>query len=155
MSAKEGVELRMMEENMKFDETAGKWRVGYPFLQDPKVLKDNYKTVLRMAETLERRLEKAGIVEPANEVFNKMVTNGALVELDQREMNMWVGAVHWLPIQVVINLDSVTTPFRLVTNSSLVDPATGLSLNSILAKGPKVLNDMWDILIKFRAIFVG
>ena len=84
----------MMAENMKFDETIGKWRVGYPFLQDPKVLRDNYKTVLRMAETLERRLDKAGIVEPANEVFHKMVSNGALVELDQREMVMWDGAQH-------------------------------------------------------------
>ena len=155
MSAKEAVELRMMEENMHFDENIGKWRVGYPFLQDPKVLRDNYKTVLRMAETLERRLEKAGIVEPANEVFHKMVANGALVELDQREIDMWDGAVHWLPIQVIINMDSVTTPFRLVTNSSLVDRATGLSLNSILAKGPKVLNDMWDIIIKFRGYECG
>ena len=155
MSAKEAVELRMMEEKMQFDENIGKWRVGYPFLQDPKVLRDNYKTVLRMAETLERRLDKADIVEPANEVFHKMVANGAVVELDQREIDMWDGAVHWLPIQVIINMDSVTTPFRLVTNSSLVDRATGLSLNSILAKGPKVLNDMWDIIIKFRGYECG
>ena len=44
----------------------------------------------------------------------------------------------------------MTTPFRLVTNSSLEDPITGLSLNNIMAKGPKVLNDMWDIIVKFR-----
>ena len=42
-----------------------------------------------MAETLERRLEKAGIVEPANEVFHKMVSKGALVELDRRESGHW------------------------------------------------------------------
>ena len=113
MSAKEAIELRMFEENMQFDETVGKWRVGYPFLQDPKVLRDNYRTVLRMAESLERRLEKNGIVDGANEVFHKMVKCGALVEVEQRELDMWTGAVHWLPIQVVINLDSVTNPLQV------------------------------------------
>ena len=50
---------------------------------------------------------------------------------------------------------SVTTPLRLVTNSSLVDPETGLSLNSILAKGPMYLNDMWEILVRFRSYEAG
>ena len=35
-------------------------------------------------------------------------------------------------------------------NSSLADPVTGISLNSILAKGPCVLNDLFEILIRFR-----
>ena len=34
-----------------------------------------------MMETLERRLEKLGQVEAANEVFNKMIANGALDEI--------------------------------------------------------------------------
>ena len=63
---------------------------------------------------------------------------------------MWNGPVHFLPIQVVIHPSSLTTPYRLVTNSSLVDPETGLSLNSILAKGPMALNDTWDIAVRFR-----
>ena len=49
---------------------------------------DNYRIVLRMAETLERRLDKAEIVDAANQVFQKMVDCGALVEVDQREMDM-------------------------------------------------------------------
>ena len=44
---------------------------------------------------------------------------------------------------------------RLVTNSSSVDPETGLSLNSILAKGPMYLNDMWEILVRFRSYEAG
>ena len=82
MSAKEAMELRMMEESIKFDKTMGKWRVGYPFLQDPSVLTDNYRIVLRMAETVERRLDKAEIVDAANQVFQKMVDCGAFVEVD-------------------------------------------------------------------------
>ena len=63
---------------------------------------------------------------------------------------MWSGPVHYLPIQAVISPKSATTPLRLVTNSSLIDPSTGLSLNSILAKGPMYLNDMWEMLVRFR-----
>ena len=112
MTPQQAMELSMMEERITFDKNLGKWRVSYPFLQDPGVLVNNYKTVLRKADTLERRLEKKGLTEGANEVFNKMVTNGALVEISQSELDMWSGPVHYLPIQAVV---SVTTPIRLVT----------------------------------------
>ena len=150
MSQKEALELRMMEDGICFDDSIGKWRIKYPFLQDPRVLGNNYRRVLRMMETLERRLDKLGEVEAANEVFNKMVENGALEEISANELKLWSGPVHYLPFQAVIQPKSVTTPLRLVTNSSLVDPSTGLSLNSILAKGPMYLNDMWEMLVRFR-----
>ena len=63
---------------------------------------------------------------------------------------MWRGPVHYLPVQAVLKDSSITTPLRLVTNSSLVDPETGLSLNSILVCGPCCLNDMWEMLVRFR-----
>ena len=150
MSPKEAAELAMMEDKMKFDHTIGKWRVKYPFLKDPRVLKNNYRRVLSMQERTEQRIIRAGIVEGTNKVFDKMVENGALKEIGHAELHTWAGPVHYLPIQVVENLSSATTPFRLVTNSSLIDPETGLSLNSILAKGPMALNDMWDIAVGFR-----
>ena len=150
MSQKEALELRMMEDNIQFDESIGKWRVKYPFVKDPRMLSNNYRRVLRMMETLERRLDKIGQTEAANEVFGKMIANGALEEIDARELKMWSGPVHYLPIQAVISPKSATTPLRLVTNSSLIDPNTGLSLNSILAKGPMYLNDMWEMLVRFR-----
>ena len=155
MSHKEALELRMMEENVSFDESLGKWRVRYPFTQDPRILSNNYRRVLKMMESMERRLDKLGETGAANEVFEKMVSIGALSEVSAAELKMWTGPVHYLPIQAVIKPSSVTTRVRLVTNSSLVDPATGLSLNSILAKGPNYLNDMWEILVRFRNYEVG
>ena len=150
MSQKEALELRMMEDNIHFDESIGKWRVKYPFVKDPRILTNNYRRVLRMMETLERRLDKVDQREAANEVFGKMISNGALEEIDARELQMWSGPVYYLPIQAVFAPKSATTPIRLVTNSSLIDPNTGLSLNSILAKGPMYLNDMWEMLVRFR-----
>ena len=150
LSPKEAGELEMMESKICFDKSIGKWRVSYPFLQDPGVLTNNYRKVLKMAMSLERKLEKAGLVESANEIFNKMVDIGALEEITQAELQMWKGPIYYLPIQAVVHLASTTTPLRLVTNSSLVDNVSGLSLNGILAKGPMALNDLWDIFVRFR-----
>jgi hypothetical protein len=76
MTTQQAMELSMMKERI----TLGKRRVSYPFLQHPGVLVNNYKTVLRMTETSERRLDKKGLTGGANEVLYKMVTNVALVE---------------------------------------------------------------------------
>ena len=78
MSQREVSELRVLEETVQFDENLGKWRVRYPFVQDPRVLGNNYRRVLRMMESLERKLDKLGQTEAANDVFQKMVSIGAL-----------------------------------------------------------------------------
>jgi len=79
-----------------------------------------------------------------------MLTKGSLVEVSPEEMNMWDGSVHYISLQDVINDDSETTPLRIVSNSSLSD-RNGLSLNSILMKGPNTLSDQWIILNKWRS----
>ena len=79
-----------------------------------------------------------------------MIYVGAVTELTKAEVEMLNGSVHHISIQHVGNLSSATTPLRLVTNSSWTDPVTGISLYSILAKGPNVLNDMFEILLRFR-----
>ena len=65
-------------------------------------------------------------------------------------MANWTGPAHYLPLQLVVNEDSQSTPFRIVTNTSCKDPVTGKSLNSILAKGPNLLSDPYEILLRFR-----
>ena len=110
MSPKQAKELEMMESKIEFDPQIGKWRVQYPFLQDPKVLKNNYKRVLKMQENTEKKIAKAGLIDATNEVFDKMIINGALKEIGHTEQHMWDGAVHYLPIQVVIHPGSMTTP---------------------------------------------
>ena len=150
MSQREYLELQQMEDNIYFDESINKWRVKYAFKQDPRILKNNYKRVLRIAESTERKLRKFGKTEEANELFIKLLEIGAIEEVTSAELTLWKGPVHYLPVQAVIKESSVTTPLRLVTNSSLVDPETGLSLNSILISGPNCLNDMWEMLVRFR-----
>jgi hypothetical protein len=150
MSQKEAAEYKLIEEGIKFDENLGRFRVQYPFIDDPRKLSNNYRQVVKIAESEEKKLAKEGLTEEANRLFDKMIDVGAVGELTQAEQDLWDGPVHYNSIQHVLDPSSATTPLRLVTNSSLADPKTGISLNSILAKGPKVLNDMFEILMRFR-----
>ena len=150
MSQKEAAEYKLIEKGIQFDQKVGRFRVQYPFIDDPRKLSNNYGQVVRIAESEEKRLAKQGLTDVANKLFDKMIDVGAVAEMTQAELDLWDGPVHYNSIQHVIDPSSTTTPLRLVTNSSLEDPRTGISLNSILAKGPKILNDMFEILIRFR-----
>ena len=56
--------------------------------------------------------------------------------------------MHYVSLQPV-ETDSPTTPYRICTNSSLTSK-NGLSLNSILMKGPNTLSDLWEIVTRWR-----
>ena len=155
MSQKEASEYKLIEEGIEFDQKLGRFRVRYPFIDDPRKLSNNYRQVVKIAESEERKLGKENLTEQANKLFDKMIDVGAVTELTKAEMDMWDGPVHYLSIQHVLDPSSSTTPLRLVTNSSLADPVTGISLNSILAKGPCILNDMFEILVRFRLYVYG
>ena len=90
---------------------------------------------------------KDGLLECFNREFDKMINHGALVELTPADMQLWKGAVHYVPLQHVIKEDSPTTPFRIVTNSSLSNKH-GVSLNSLM-KGPNTLSNQWEILTRW------
>ena len=151
LSEQEQFEYNLMEKGVKYDETRGNFKIQYPFLQDPSIaLTDNWGQAVAMATSLEKRLLKEGFVDEFNVEFGKMKEKGAIVELSQLEMDQWGGAVHYIPMQLVHNPASNTTPFRVVTNSSCPDPVTRESLNSIMAKGPNCLADQWEVLLRFR-----
>ena len=155
VSAKEAWEYSKMEERVKYDPVAKKFRVKYFFLQDPSVLSNNYGQVFAIANRLERKLEKEGLTSQANKLFDKMIDLGVVEEITPELDKAWTGPKHYVSIQHVVNTASATTPLRLVTNSSVTDPRTGISLNSILPKGPKMLNDCWEVLLRFRSYDYG
>jgi len=150
-SEKEAEEYRMIEEGVHYSQETGRFTITYPFIDDPYKLGNNLGQVIKIADKLERKLEKQGFREEVNEAFDKMVEAGALRELTQMEMDRWKGPVHYVSIQHVLNLASTTTKHRLVTNTSLRDPSSGLSVNDILAKGPNCLSDAYELLIRFRS----
>ena len=70
-------------------------------------------------------------------------------KLSHLEINDWKGPVFYLSHLAVEQLKSLTTPVRIVFNSSQLFP--GVSLNSFLAKGPDSFkNNLLGMLLRFR-----
>ena len=144
-SRKEQEEFEMLENSVKLEK--GQINVRYPFKIDPHCLPNNRRCVVKMAEKMEARLLKSGQLSYYNKEFQKVLDRGAVVKLSQEEIENWKGPVNYISHHGV-EQDSQTTPLRIVTNSSLKNGVR--SLNECLVKGPKSLNSMLDITLRFR-----
>ena len=144
-SRKDQDELEMLQKGVKL--VHGKLQVSYPFVRDPHCLPNNRHTVIKMAEKQENRLIKSGHLERYNKEFQKYLDRGAAVKLTEQELEEYKGPINYISHHGVIQ-DSVTTPLRIVTNSSLKNGT--FSLNECLARGPNSLNSMLGITLRFR-----
>ena len=125
------------------------WDASYPWKEDPSTLPNNRRAVEATFRRSEKRLEK----EPAwKEAYKRemhnMLDRGAAVLLSQAEIDKWKGPVWWINHLVAPNPHSTSTPVRIVWNSS--QDFEGVSMNSILLKGPDVLNPIRAVLLRFR-----
>ena len=152
---KETLEYKMIEQGVKHNPETDLFEVDYPFIDDPAKLSNNFGQAIKIAESEEKKLLREGLTDEFNQKFDEFLELGTIAEVSQAEMDSWTGPEHYVSIQHVLKPDSVTTRLRLVINSSLRCPKTGLSLNDILAKGPNVLNDIWDLILRFRSYRVG
>jgi hypothetical protein len=150
LSLKEQYESQVIETKINYDQTINQFVVSYPFTHDPSILPNNKGQVIKIAERLKKRLSKLNLLDAFNKEFDKMIAYGALVELQDTELEQWDGPTHYVSLQHVLNEESPTTPLRIVTNSSLSD-RKGISLNGILMKGHGTLSDQWDVLTRWRS----
>jgi hypothetical protein len=149
MSLREQYEYKLMEDCVTYDEVEKVFRVRYPFTEDPSILTNNFRQVVKIGESEEKRLAKEGLTAAFNQEFDKMIEYGALVELSEETKRSWTGPVHYVSLQHVIKPESATTPLRIVTNSSLSDRNDN-SVNTILVKGPNALTDQRDVISRWR-----
>ena len=75
-----------------------------------------------------------------------------MVKLSKQDIEEWKGPVNYISHHGV-EKPSVTTPLRIVTNSSLKNGST--SLNGCMIAGPNFLNSMMDIGLRFRCHETG
>ena len=65
-------------------------------------------------------------------------------------MDNYSGPVSYVSHHAVMKPGSVTTPIRIVTNSSLVNVKAGISPNDCMQEGPNALSSLLEVLIGFR-----
>ena len=71
-----------------------RYRVEYPFTEDPSILTYNINQAIKIAELMEQKAMKKNLPTEMNAEFNKMIEYGALVELSEDDMRSWNGPAH-------------------------------------------------------------
>lgn len=155
MTLAEEKELEVIKRGLTYIKEGGNhvdsthWDARYPWIEDPASLPNNKSAVeatfLRTERQLEREPEwKAAYTAQVHE----MVERCAAMEVTEEMRGNWKGPVWYVSHLLMPNLHSVTTPVRLVWNSS--QKFKGLSMNDLLLKVPDVLNPIRAILLRFR-----
>lgn len=121
----------------------------YPWIKDPKTLKDNFFVAQKRLESVERRLLRdSSLAEAYQQQVDDMLERGVLRKLAPSEIRDWSGAVRYLPHFGVENPNSSSTPLRIVMNAS--SPYQGQVLNDYWAKGCNVVKSLLATLMRFR-----
>lgn len=144
---KEERELRLIEEGL--EHKGDHWIAKYPWIKDPKQLPNNKEFALRKLRATEKRLGKnEALLNMYAEQIEDMIGRGVARKLTQSELDKYAGPVHYLSHHEVLKPDSLSTPCRIVFNSSA--DYDGHSLNSYWAKGPDLMNSLLGITIRLR-----
>ena len=155
MTYVEQEELKVIKSKLKLDVESKRWIAEYPWKDDPNLLGNNYEQVLKMLSKTEKRLRRSKVMmEQFKGQIEDFLRREVLRQLTAEEIENWQGPVHYLSIHEVFkDYENASTPVRLVVNSAL--QFKGRSLNSMLMKGPSSLNDLYDVLLRFRSYPVG
>ena len=149
-SIKEERELALIKEGLRYDGCKKKWSVKYPWLKDPALLPNNENMAVTRLKNTENRLEKLGpaYAQMYQDQFKDMIERGVARKLSNEEMKSYNGPVYYLTHHEVLKPESISTPCRIVFNSSAC--YRGHVLNDYWAKGPDIINNLFGILLRFR-----
>ena len=149
-SLKEERELNLITEGLSYDHEKLRWSCKYPWIKDPFQLPNNFAMGKACLKSTEKRLKKLGpsYCDAYRNEMQSMIDRGVSRKLSIDEIKNYRGPVFYIPHTEVLNPKSLSTPLRIVFNSSA--KFCGFVLNEMWAKGPDVLNSLYGILLRFR-----
>ena len=149
-SFREQQELDMIRSNLEYDSEKQCWITSYPWLVHPSQLPDNRNTAVATLKRTERVLSKdQKWAETYTNQMQDLIKREVARRLTEEDIREWTGPKFYLSHLAVRNPNSVSTPVRIVFNSS--QPTQGVSLNSALAKGPdSYMNNLLGLLLRWR-----
>ena len=125
------------------------WMIPYPWKRDPRFLPDNRSLALKRLEGTELRLKSnLDQAKAYDEQMTVMVKMHFCGNLSENEVKNYEGPLHYIPHHAVIRPEKKSTPVRIVFNSSSV--FQGRKLNDNWMKGPDSLNNLFDVVMRFR-----
>ena len=150
-SFREETELKLVEENLWYDNSSSRWVAKYPYIHPRESLKGSKSVALKSMLSTEKMLSK-------NKEWGKVYQSQVQDMLDRKvarivsaeEIAAYTGHINYLPHLAVVNPKSESTPVRICFDASRPQGG-GPSLNGILAKGPdRYLNNLATVIIRFR-----
>ena len=156
ISLREAREQQFIEESVRVDTKLRRVLVNYPFLKDPVEYlsgvhrnPNNYGQAVKVYKTQCRKSDT--VKEGMRKVHADLVEKGFMVKLEdmdkkKKELIKNASFQHYNPWRLVMKMDSMTTPVRMV-----VDP-TMTSFNEILAKGENRIGLIFTIMIRRRCM---
>ncbi|XP_030763137.1 uncharacterized protein LOC115887781 [Sitophilus oryzae] len=132
-----------------YRDKSGKFVVSLPLKDNISLLGESYDTALKRFYTVEKRLSKNEDLKSQYAEFMseyEMLGHMSKVREVSSEMD---DPEYFLPHHCVIKENSSTTKLRVVFDGS-AKSSSGISLNDTLKIGPKLQDDLMDIVLLFR-----
>lgn len=147
MSADE-IKCENIYKSSVYRDSSGRFVVSLPFRHSKPNLGDSYTQALRRFNFLESRLSKnPDLYKAYSDFIRDYIEQGYISQISPRDYQC--STAFYLPHHCVIKPDSVSTKLRIVFDAS-AKTTSGYSLNDVLFPGPKLHQDLTDILFKFR-----
>lgn len=135
------------EEKINFENN--RYEVHLPWKVPHPILPDNYElSMKRLSNLLKRLNQDPEVLKEYDSVIKEQLKNG-IVEVVEKPGDCEVGKTHYLPHHAVLRRDKTTTKLRVVYDASA--RSNGAALNACLYTGPPLAENIFDILLRFRA----
>ena len=125
----------------------GRYEVKLPWLECHPELKDNKTMAIQRLEPMVKKLQVAGKYEEYDGIFQEWLREGIIERVPPEEETRWG---NYLPHRPIFKEHS-TTSTRPIYDASAGFP----SLNRCLEKGPNLIEQVVDILLRFREGNIG
>ena len=140
-------------DSIRFDH--GRYTVSLPWKPNKMTqLPSNFCLAKRRLEGLLKRLRQDPEVRlEYHAVMQEQLRQGIIEKVVDDSPKSASGTVHYLPHHAVIRRDKTTSKLRIVYDASA--RAGGPSLNDCLFSGPKFIQNIFDIILRFRSYKVA
>ena len=155
LTEEERLALNKVKDSLEYEN--GRYRVAVPFAvpwkDDKPELPDTKPMALSRLRSSERNLKKDNrVAEEYKATIQAYVEKGYLRKVPSHEQ-LPNDAVWYLPHFPVMRTDKATTKVRIVFDCAA--KCNGISLNDMIHAGPKLLQGLFNVLVRFRRNPVG
>ena len=150
LTEEERLALNKVKDSLKYEK--GRYRVAVPWKDEKSELPDTKPMALSRLRSTEKNLKKDDrVAEDYKKTIQAYVEKGYLRKVPLHEQlpnNVW-----YLPHFPVVRMDKTTTKVRIVFDCTA--KCNGVSLNDMIYAGPKLQQDLFNVLVRFRRNPVG